>query len=208
MARTFSHHHQILASLALSTAVIAFIFLVVDSATSLSLLSLRGVENVDGRQLQVATIVIDPKTIEVATRLPDFIAQAKKAIAEKDATAKVKTARANGRSIPQVKALNRVAKRKPMALDGDASRKALRRKQFQEGKIHSRIQVVRAGRAQRVASEEGTWTRAAVAIAQAEESKGHTGVRASIGLTSFSLAEKRNPDYPIPTSLSVFRLVL
>ena len=48
MARTSYHRHQILASIALATAVIAFIFLVVDSGTnddSGLLLSLRGVEN-------------------------------------------------------------------------------------------------------------------------------------------------------------------
>ena len=83
MARTSYHCHQILASIALATAVIAFIFLVVDSGTSDDsglLLSLRGVENTiqydaDGRQLQVASAFIDPKTIEVVNRSPDFIAQ-------------------------------------------------------------------------------------------------------------------------------------
>ena len=84
MARTSYHRHQILASIALATAVIAFIFLVVDSGTSDDsglLLSLRGVENTiqydgaDGRQLQAASAVIDPKTIEVVNRSPDFIAQ-------------------------------------------------------------------------------------------------------------------------------------
>ena len=82
-ARTSYHCHQILASIALATAVIAFIFLVVDSGTSDDsglLLSLRGVENTiqydaDGRQLQVASAFIDPKTIEVVNRSPDFIAQ-------------------------------------------------------------------------------------------------------------------------------------
>ena len=83
MARTSYHRHQILASIALATAVIAFIFLVVDSITSDDsglLLSLRGIENTiqydsDGRQLQAASTVIDPKTIEVVNRSPDFIAQ-------------------------------------------------------------------------------------------------------------------------------------
>ena len=84
MTRTSYHRHQILASIALATAVIAFIFLVVDSGTSDDsglLLSLRGVENTiqydgaDGRQLQAASAVIDPKTIEVVNRSPDFIAR-------------------------------------------------------------------------------------------------------------------------------------
>ena len=83
---TTSSYYQILASVAVvATATFAIIFLTAGTTTGgISILSLRGnsvQEDQESRQLQVhpvrlvAPLDIDPKTIEVVNRSPDFIAQ-------------------------------------------------------------------------------------------------------------------------------------
>ncbi len=106
---------------------------------------------------------------KAATKKRRSSAKVKAAVAERTSSDAYKAVEKVRDHTEARKTASRASKKRPVELEANACRKSKRRLRSREEESKCRIQFARASRPDQVTSQDGTWTRAAMNIAHAED---------------------------------------